>query len=174
MDEPELRVISAKQYLTISGEGAPDAPAVAAALARVNKALKISAGLLNALWWSEGAGDEPSDKPDDWRWTIMTEALTIKPAQLEEAVAAAKAEEADPLLDKVTLETYEEGQVVQVLYTGDLADKQPAIEKMMAFALRQGFSPTGKYHEIYLDAPGSVAPDISRTILRQPLAPSQS
>ena len=86
----------------------------------------------------------------------------------------AKAEKADPLLDKVTLETYEEGQVVQVLYTGDLADKQPAIEKMMAFALRQGFGPTGKYHEIYLDAPGSVAPDISRTILRQPLVPSQS
>ncbi len=171
MQEPELRTISPKQFLMIDGQGEPDdAMAYASVLRNTIKAMGLKPGLFEALWWSEGGAELQAEDPQAWRWTFMTQPSGHPTADvLAKAVSAIRAEQPGPLLDKIRLETFDEGQVVQILFAGSPQDKQPKLEAMLAYALAQGLKPKGKYHEIYIDDPGPEAPFNAQTVLRQPV-----
>jgi hypothetical protein len=63
----------------------------------------------------------------------------------------------------VVLETWEYGQVAQVLYVGAYADETPTIELLHRFIAEQGLEICGPHEEEYLSRPEAKAP---KTIIR--------
>ena len=174
MDEPAIRRISPKQFLMIDGQGAPDDSLnYIATLRRVTKAMGLTPGLPEALWWTADGAKASADNMDSWRWTVMIEPSGEPTKEaVDAALDKARQEKDEPALSKIRLETYDEGEVVQLVNKGPLPEKQPKLEAMLAFALAQGYKLTGKYHEIYIDDPGPDSPPDAKTILRQPVAKS--
>jgi len=125
---------------------------------------------LESLWWA----DDPrvfhlADK-STWQWTAMI----LQPDFVsQEDVAAAFTEvrkKKNPAaLNKVRLETLEEGSAAQILYLGSYADEGPVIQRIHDFIEESGKSLFGKHHEIYLNDPRRAAPEKLKTILRQPM-----
>ena len=74
-----------------------------------------------------------------------------------------------PAVERVRLETIEEGRCVQILHVGPYDDEPSTIARMQAFARSRGMAPAGLHHEIYLNDPRRVAPERLKTILRQPV-----
>jgi len=72
-------------------------------------------------------------------------------------------------LDKVRLETLEEGRAAQILYVGPFADEGPTIQRIHEFIHAAGKELCGKHHEIYLSDPWRTAPENLKTIIRQPM-----
>ena len=75
-------------------------------------------------------------------------------------------------LDRVRLETLEEGAAAQILYMGPFSEEGPTIQRMHDFIHAAGKELRGKHHEIYLSDPRRTAPEKLKTILRQPMSSS--
>ena len=70
----------------------------------------------------------------------------------------------------VRIEPLAEGRCVQTLHLGSFDDEAAVLDEMHhGFIPGQGFSLSGKHHEIYLSDARRVTPDKLRTILRQPV-----
>ena len=67
-----------------------------------------------------------------------------------------------------------EGACLQTLHIGPYTDEAPVLahlhERVM---LEHGVTFNGPHHEIYLSDPRRVAPDKLKTILRQPVGPTE-
>jgi hypothetical protein len=57
-----------------------------------------------------------------------------------------------------TLETWEYGEVAQVLYLGPYSDEAPTIERLRQFVRSQGYEIIGEHEEEYLRGPGMFGP----------------
>jgi len=62
-----------------------------------------------------------------------------------------------------------DGPCVQILHIGPYSEEGPTIEKLRQFAAENGYTLTGKHHEIYFSDPRRVKPEKWRTILRLPV-----
>lgn len=129
---------------------------------------------LEGLWWmKEGI---PKDllmlqqSKENWRWTLMImlpDFYTSK--MIEEAKEILKKKKNPISLEKLYVQSLEEGLSVQILYIGPYSDEMPTIEKMHDFAFENGFTLRDKHHEIYLSDPRRTAPEKLKTVLRHPL-----
>ncbi|MGH3349145.1 MAG: GyrI-like domain-containing protein [Nocardioides sp.] len=173
-------------YLMVDGHGDPNAGGEYAealgALYPVAYKLKFASKSqdrdyvvppLEALWWADDmdAFTRSRDK-SRWDWTamIMTPAW-ITEQMVEDAKTAAAAKDRPASLDKIRLETLEEGTCVQTLHLGSYDEEGPVLEELHErFIPEHGLRMTGKHHEIYLSDPRRVEPARLRTILRQPVA----
>jgi hypothetical protein len=72
-------------------------------------------------------------------------------------------------LDRLRLETLEEGLSAQILHVGPYADEAPTIAALHDFIEAEGHRRRGKHHEIYLSDPRRAAPEKLKTIIRQPV-----
>ncbi|CAN0566335.1 unnamed protein product [Laminaria digitata] len=181
---PQIVDVPPLQYLMIDGEGAPESPAFADAIAALYPAaytLKFHCKTsgkgdfvvapLEALWWADNMAAFVTNQRDDWQWTAMimqpdfvsADDLAVTMAALE------KKKKRVPLHDQLRLETLEEGKVVQVMHIGPFSDEGPVIANMHAFAEGEGHALTGKHHEIYLTDMRRTAPEKLKTVLRQPV-----
>jgi hypothetical protein len=125
---------------------------------------------LEGLWWMLMA-DLDLERRDDWRWTVMIPQPTeVTPELLEEAVAAARRKKDLPALEKLRLETYNEGPAAQILHVGPYSEEGPSIDRLHSFIKEKGLHICGKHHEIYLSDPRRTAPEKMKTILRQPVS----
>ena len=79
-----------------------------------------------------------------------------------------------PALGLVRFETFAEGRAAQVLHVGPYASEPETIARLHAFIRQEGMVPTGRHHEIYLGDPRRSAPERLKTILRQPVKPSEA
>lgn len=187
----EFRVVEMPplRYLMIDGHGDPNtAPAYADALAAlypVAYAIKFASkrGLdrdyvvppLEALWWAEDMDHFTTARDKSaWDWTVMIMVpgwITREMVGEALAAVAAKAPADRPrALDRVPLETLDEGTVVQTLHLGPYdAEAETLAELHHGFIPGAGLRMTGKHHEIYLGDPRRVEPSRLRTILRQPV-----
>jgi hypothetical protein len=52
---------------------------------------------------------------------------------------------------------------------GPWSDEGPTIAAMHRFAEEQGYTLTGKHHEIYMGDPRRTAPEKLKTVIRQPV-----
>ncbi len=171
------------KYLMFNGFGDPDAnPEFQAAIEALYTAsytlkfmLKKDQDLdwvvppLEGLWWMLMA-DFDRQRRDDWRWTLMLpQPEQVTKELLAAAVAAALKKKPLPLLEKLRLEVYNEGEAAQILHVGPYSAETPTIERLHAFISEKGFHLCGKHHEIYLSDPRRTAPEKLRTILRQPI-----
>lgn len=128
---------------------------------------------LEGLWWADDmeAFTATRDK-SQWDWTMMLMTPQWITKEMFDAAKAKASEKSMPKsLAKVRLETLAEGTCVQTLHFGSYDDEAPVLEKMHTeFIPQNGFTMTGKHHEIYFSDFRKVAPEKLRTILRQPIA----
>jgi len=185
----EFRVVDVPpmQYLMVDGEGDPNTAEeyadALAALYPVAYALKFRSKRelgrdyvvppLEALWWADDMSVFTTARDKSrWSWTAMiTTPEWITPVMVAEAAAAVAAKPEVPTsLDKVRVETLEEGRCVQTLHVGPYDEEAAVLAEMHdRFIPGAGLRMTGRHHEIYLGDPRRAAPDRLRTILRQPV-----
>lgn len=179
------------QYLKIDGSGDPNtSPAFAeavGALYPVAYTLKFASKRdlgrdyvvppMEGLWWAEDMDVFTTARDKSrWDWTIML----MVPDWIDRAMfvmAAERAEAKDPpaRLDDVRLETLSEGRCVQTLHVGSFDDEAEVLSRLhQEFIPENGLRMTGKHHEIYLSDFRRIPPDKQRTILRQPVVPTEA
>ncbi len=171
VSEPEITTVPQAQFILIDGIGSPDAyPQYAMALRQLAGVLGVAYGPLEGLWWTEDGTEMLSSNVDAWRWSVMlrlTDPVTA--ARFKDAVEHAEAKYANGLMRQMRAAKVKEGAVVQMMYTGSLQSKQPALDQMLRYARRDGYEFHGKYHEIYFHDPGPGTPADAQTLLRQPV-----
>jgi hypothetical protein len=170
------------QYLMIHGAGAPDGQEYMDAIATLYPvvytlkfALKpeyeFTVGPLEGLWWDDTPHGFDAQHRDGWKWTAM---IIVPDFVTAEHLTAAKAEvrrkaKVAPLLDRVDLETFDEGRCVQIMHIGPYAAEAPTIRRLHDYITDNGMTPRGKHHEIYLSDPRTTAPERLKTVIRQPV-----
>lgn len=125
---------------------------------------------LEGLWWM--AGNRPFDMQDkkNWLWTlIIMQPSEVTKAQVEDAVKKLSEKKPNPSLEKIRLESFNEGLSAQIMHVGPYSAEGPTIEKLHNFVKEQGYELRDKHHEIYLSDPHKSAPEKMKTILRHPV-----
>lgn len=85
-----------------------------------------------------------------------------------EALKQVERKKPSPALNKIRLQRFTEGLAAQIMHIGSYAAEKPTVEKIHTFIHEQGYSLTGKHHEIYLGDPRKSAPEKLKTVVRQP------
>ena len=127
---------------------------------------------LEGLWWAEDMETFTTKRDKStWDWTMMImQPEWITQEMFEEVLKQVAKKKKDlAALSRLRLETYHEGQAVQIMHIGSYDDEGPTIARMHAFIDETGHQPAGKHHEIYLGDPRKVAPEKLKTVLRQPV-----
>jgi len=125
---------------------------------------------LEGLWWVEG-GEFDINRKEDWHYTLMMlQPDHITGEMFQDALAQLRKKRGDgPSLEKLRLESFQEGLCVQTMHVGPYANEPATIAKMNAFAAENGYRLRGKHHEIYLGDPRRAAPEKLKTVLRHPI-----
>ncbi|SIS01040.1 GyrI-like domain-containing protein [Williamsia sterculiae] len=127
---------------------------------------------LEGLWWSDDM-DTFTDSRDKSRWTWTLLSLVpqwLTDADVERARATVAGKGGAPALDRLRVQSLDEGLCVQTLHVGPYDDEGPVLRAMHdEFIPGEGLALTGTHHEIYLGDPRRARPDRLRTILRQPV-----
>ncbi|WP_061962094.1 GyrI-like domain-containing protein [Demequina flava] len=180
LDVPEM------QYLMVEGKGEPGTSSsyreALAALYPVAYTLKFMSKVdlgrdyvvppLEGLWWADDMTVFTSRRDkSQWLWNLMIMTPDwIGPEMTASAVGTVRAKSAPVGLDRVRLETLDEGTCVQTLHVGPFDEEGPVLAQLHdEFIPSQGLALTGRHHEIYLSDIRKAAPEKWRTILRQPV-----
>ncbi len=187
--QPVIVEVPPLNYLMIDGKGNPNTSQAyqdaMQTLFPVSYALKFASKKtlgkdyvvppLEGLWWGTPQGQTRFSAADKalWSWTsLMMVPDFISAEMVMETIASVKESKQPPAIDKVRFETLQEGLSVQVMHIGPFEDEGPTAENMHAFAAEQGYTLTGKHHEIYLSDFRKVDPTKNKVILRHPIKPA--
>ena len=182
----DIVMVAPAQFLMIDGHGDPNtAPAYAASLATmypVTYGLKFLSKIdlgrdytvmpLEALWWADDFESFTTTRDKSrWDWTLLNLIPPwLTPEHFDSVRERVARKGTAPLLDKLRLESFDEGRCVQTLYVGPFDDEAAVLDRMHhEFIPTHGLRLTGRHHEIYLSDFRRVAPERRRTILRQPI-----
>jgi hypothetical protein len=183
----EMKIVDvpALSYLMVDGEGDPNKSQAfqeaVEALYSLSYTLKFSLkkspnpvdyGVmpLEGLWWADDPRVFHQADKSAWKWTAMIlQPEFIDQQHTKSAFDQVRMKKNPAALDRVRLETLEEGPAVQTLYIGPFSDEGPVIQKMHDLIHESSKHLYGKHHEIYLSDPRRTAPDKLKTILRQPM-----
>ncbi len=134
---------------------------------------------LEGLWWANDMDAFVVRDKDKWLWTMMIRQPDwITQALLDEiritAISKNSKKKEPPTntatIEKVRLETLNEGLSVQTLHIGPYDNEGKILHAMHSeFIPKNNMRMTGKHHEIYLSDPRRVRPEKLKTILRQPV-----
>jgi len=179
VDAPALR------YLMVDGEGDPNTSLAyqeaIEALYSLSYTLKFSLkkgpravdyGVmpLEGLWWADDPGVFHRAEKSAWKWTAMIlQPEFINQREVDAAFEEVRKKKNPAALDRVRLETLEEGAAAQTLYLGPYSEEGPTIERIHDFIHAAGKELRGKHHEIYLSDPRRTAAEKLKTIIRQPM-----
>lgn len=180
---PEIVEVPELNFLMVDGRGAPEASddfqaaigalyplAYGAKFALKRSGVETRVMPLEALWWTSSSGAFVPEELARWRWTAMImqpDEVTVE--LIEKVRADAMRKKPNPTLAKVALKTFREGLCAQIMHVGPYTAEKPTIEKLHAFIAAEGYTLSGKHHEIYLGDPRRAAPEKLRTIVRQPI-----
>lgn len=176
--------VPAFNFLMVDGQGDPNhAPAYAQAVEALFSVsytakfmVKKGAGgqdyavmPLEGLWWADDLSVFHSGDREQWRWTMMIMQPAFVPdSLLREAMAAAAKKKDLPAIERLRIETFEEGGCAQILHLGPFSSEGPVIERVHAWIDERGRR-RGKHHEIYLTDIRRAAPSRWKTVIRQPM-----
>jgi hypothetical protein len=113
---------------------------------------------------------------DNWDYTVMILVPDFITHELfEEARAQIRKKKGDqPALDRLRLDSFEEGLCVQTMHIGPYSTEPATVERMRDFMAEHGYRDLvgegGKHHEIYIGDPRRAAPEKLKTVLRHPVA----
>lgn len=182
--KPALVRLKPATYLAISGQGAPGGDEFTASIgALYGMAFTIkmtrkfggqqdySVCKLEGQWWANGSDAGLAKAPkEQWRWKLMIRTPEfIKEKDLEQAAGVLAKRGKGANVERVGLETLDEGDCVQMLHVGPYEKEHETIALMEAFAEKQQLRFHGRHHEIYLSDPRRVPPERLKTILRHPV-----
>jgi hypothetical protein len=182
--KPVLLAIKKATYLAIDGQGEPGGEAFSeriGALYGIAFTVKMTRKFggqqdyavckLEAQWWAEGEENFSRAPKNRWCWKLLIRTPEfVRDAELEKAVAAILKKGKVSPVKEVRLESFVEGQCVQMLHVGPYDREHETIALMQAHAESKGLRFGGRHHEIYLSDPRRVPPERLKTILRQPIA----
>lgn len=173
-------------FLLIDGEGSPASPqyreaiealfAVAYTLkfmVKKGRSVDFTVMPLEGLWWMDDMAHFAADEEakNKWKWTAMImQPQYVTVADFKAAIEQVRKKKNPMALPKMRFESFKEGLVAQILYTGPFADEGPTIQKIHTHITGSGRQLSGKHHEIYLNDPSRTAPEKLKTILRQPMS----
>lgn len=185
--------IPAMSFLAIEGQGDPNGPEFAQAVAALYPlayglkfALKAQGAdftvpPLEGLWWADDPRAFAVGNRMDWRWRAQLRLPDeVSDSDLAEVRAGASrklAGKADlattpEVMGRVTLLREREGPCLQTLHLGPFADEAPVLARLHSEIMPGlGLTFAGHHHEIYLSDPRRTLPAKLRTILRQPVRP---
>ncbi|PXA68726.1 GyrI-like domain-containing protein [Cryobacterium arcticum] len=174
-----------QRFLAVDGSGDPNsAPAYTEAieaLYAVAYTLKFTSkragrdsvvGPLEGLWYADDMAVFTARDKAAWSWTMLISLPGwVSDGQVEEAVAAARLKKKSlPGLDRVRIESLDEGLCMQLLHVGSYDDEAPALARLHGEVLpAAGLRERGRHHEVYLSDPRRVAPEKLKTVVRQPV-----
>lgn len=178
-------VLPPRRYAVIDGSGDPNTSAdyrdALATLFPFSFAVKFASkrglgrdyvvGPLEALWWADDFTAFTSARdPSAWSWrAMMVVPDWIRDDQLDLATTAALEKDA-PAIDRLRIDTLDEGRCIQTLHVGPYDDEGPVLAHLHDHVIPgKGLRMRGHHHEIYLGDPRRAAPEKLRTILRQPV-----
>jgi Uncharacterized conserved protein len=181
----ELIEVPPLNYLMIDGHGDPNAggpfSAAITALFSVGYKLKFTSKNdlgrdytvmpLEGLWSSDDPANFTSalDK-STWDWTLLMMVPDWITAELFTSAREAVRVKVGPTIDRLRLETLEEGRCVQTLHLGSFDDEAETLHLLHTqFIPEHGLQLRGRHHELYLSDFTKTAPEKLRTILRQPV-----
>jgi hypothetical protein len=125
---------------------------------------------LEALWWVED-GKFDITQPDNWHWTAMIlQPEHITPVMFTKGLEQLRRKKPNPALDKLRLETFQEGLCVQIMHIGPYAAEPATVARLETYATQNGYTFHRKHHEIYLGDPRRSAPEKLKTVLRHPIS----
>ncbi len=186
---PEVAVIPSFKFATISGEGNPNSLMFAeciGALYAISYAIKMNlkkvpqkpAGYhdytvypLEGIWdLNEEAKkkyDGSFDKDDLVFKIMIRQPEFVTQAFFDEMLELSKKKKANALLDKLQLESIEDGKCIQMLHLGSFDDEPASFSIMEDYASDQDLTRSSKKHrEIYLSDFRKVPEEKLRTVLR--------
>ena len=180
--KPALVEVGPAVYLAISGKGAPGGPAFTDAIGALYgvaftiKMTRKFAGKrdyavckLEALWPNLKC-DEAMPAKEEWTWQLMIRTPKfITQKDLSQAVATLLKRGKGADVQRVELQTINEGLCAQALHIGPYDDEGRTIATMQALAESKGLHFSGTHHEVYLSDPRRVAASKLKTILREPV-----
>jgi hypothetical protein len=178
---PALVKVGPATYLSISGQGGPGGEAFTDAIgalygvAFTSKMTRKFAGKgdyvvckLEGLW--PGFSAEPVPEKNQWHWQLLIRTPKFVTANdITQAIAVLLKRGKGAEVERVHLQSLEEGLCVQALHVGPYDNESATVATMKSCAEREGLRLCGTLHEIYLSDPRRVAPARLRTILRHPI-----
>lgn len=179
--KPALVRVGLATYLSINGQGAPGGDAFSKAIGALYgvaftvKMTRKFAGKhdyvvskLEGLWPDFSSGEIPPDK-NQWNWQMLIRTPKfVTKKEITKAVEVLLKRGKGIEVQRVQLESLEEGLCVQALHVGPYDKECETITVMKSFAESEGLNLHGAHHEIYLSDPRRVAPAKLKTILRLP------
>lgn len=187
--KPEIIEVPAFQFVTISGEGNPNGEVFAAcveALYTVSYAIKMGLKKLDkkptgytdyTVYPLEGIWSLNPKAIKEYDGTLNKDDLVFdimirQPDFVSEAFFAEKLQQSrqkkpNPMLERATLETIEDGKCIQMLHIGSFDDEPASFRQMEEFAKEQGLNRSSKIHrEIYLSDFRKTPTEKLKTLLR--------
>lgn len=123
---------------------------------------------LEGLWWADDMSAFVERRRDEWKWTLMImQPDFITRPMYKEALEKVRKKKAPRLLDRLRLESFAEGESVQILHIGSFDEEGPNVRRLHDKIEELGKTHAHKHHEIYLSDPRKTAPEKLRTVLRQ-------
>ena len=173
------------QYLMVDGHGDPNKvieyQEAVQALFSVSYTLKFHSKTelgkdyvvppLEGLWWSDNFDDFRSRRKDRWSWTMMIMVPDwLGKKEFKEAVSTVPSKKPDIKVERLRLESLNEGLSVHIMHIGSYDDETPTLVKLHDEWLpANGLKETLKHHEIYIGDPRKTPAAKLRTVLRQPV-----
>ncbi|GLI93928.1 GyrI-like domain-containing protein [Methylocystis echinoides] len=176
--------VPAMQFVMVDGLGNPNsAPSYARAiewLFSVSYAMKFAARAslktdyvvppLEGLWWADDPADFAARRKERWRWTMMVMAPDFLTRAMFKAAMEKTEKKRGAPPKSLRIEEYAEGRAFQILHIGGYDDEDPTLARLHDEVMpSQGFTFSGKHHEIYLSDARKTEPSRLKTILRQPV-----
>ena len=126
---------------------------------------------LEGLWWADDMSSFNVANKDGWKWTLMImQPELVTKEMVQEAVEQVKTKKNPASLHLVRFESYEEGEVAQIMHIGPFSEEGPTVEKVHSFIDENERQRRGKHHEIYLSDIRRAAQEKWKTIIRQPMS----
>jgi len=132
---------------------------------------------LEGLWWTDDMSLFLTDNKDIWKWTSMimqTEYVTQDLFKI--ALQQVEKKKDLPAITGARYQSFHEGQAAQIMFLGPYSAEGPTIIRIHDFIKAHGDTFDGliqKHHEIYLSDPRRTAPEKLKTIIRQPIKPTE-
>jgi hypothetical protein len=178
-------------YAAISGQGDPDGSVYGRAVAALYpvaygvkalfkaKAADFVVPPMSTLWSGDDATAFVTGDRETWQWTAMIrlpdetnadQFQTARDSALQKLARKKDAATDAATMGAVNLKHLDEGECLQTLHVGPYADEAPVLADLHENVM-PGLNLTfgGAHHEVYLSDPRRVAPQMLRTILRQPV-----
>ncbi|MCL1631619.1 GyrI-like domain-containing protein [Sporolactobacillus sp. CPB3-1] len=182
--KPVIVDIPSMNFVMIEGSGDPNGTLFAqatAALYSLSYAVKMSyknhtvpdgyydyvVFPLEGVWDLLDRALPPTVK-SNYKYTLMIRQPDFLTESLfKHFLSEVKKKKPNPLLDKLSFSSFEEGRCCQMLHVGSYDDEPASFAHMEAFCTEQEYKRLSRKHrEIYLSDPRRVVPEKRRTVLR--------